>query len=221
MPGDRVEEPPQRGKLPVHGDPKRLEHPRGRVNIPWPGPPGDCRGNQLREPCGRPDRILFSALHHRAGDPPGKPLLSELEEEVGEILLPRVPEDIGRRGPAAVRIPPHVEGTLHPEREAACRVVELEGGDPQVEQCAVERPPTRGLTQRVEVREVRTDKPNPGERREPGSGDLEHRGVRVGADQKAPGADPRRNLRRVPAGTGRTVEEDLAGSGGHPFQRLM
>jgi len=221
MPRDRLEERPQRGKLPVHGDPQRLEDPRCRVDVPRPGSPGDRRGNQVGEPGGRPDRVAFPALHHRAGDPPGKPLLSEPEEEVREILLPRVPEDLGRRWPTAVRIPAHVEGTFHPEREAARRVVELEGGDPQVQQRAVERPPARGLTQRIEVREVRADQPHPGEIREPGGGDLEHRGVRVGADQKTPGADPGGNLRRVPAGSGRPVEEDLAGSGSHPFQRLM
>ena len=221
MPGDRVEERPERGEFPVHGDPQRLEHPRGRVDVPWPGPPGDRRGNQFREPGGRPDRVPFPALDHRAGDPPGKPLLPELEEDVREILLPRVPEDLRRRRPAAVRVPPHVEGTLHPERETARGVVELEGRDPQVEQGAVERLPTRGLTQRIEVREVRPDEPHPGERRESTGGDPEHRGVRVGADQKTPFADPGGDLRRMPSGSGRPVEEDLAGGRGHPFQRLM
>ena len=77
-------------------------------------------------------------------------LLAVLVDHVGELPLAHAVHEVGGRGRARA-VHPHVERALGLEAEAALGIVELHGGDPEVEQDAVRRLARESLRDLAEV----------------------------------------------------------------------
>src|SRR5262249_31706673 len=94
---------------------------------------GDDVG-KLRGPC---DRRFLPARDNGPGDRPGPLLLAECADDGGKLALGQLIDEVacGRAGAA----PAHVETAVLAEGEAALRLVELHGGDAEIERHAVDR----------------------------------------------------------------------------------
>ena len=71
------------------------------------------------------------------GDAARGAFLAEFEQHVGQFALGQRVDQVGRGRAAAAHA--HVERTVAAEREAARRIVELEGGDAEVQHHAIQR----------------------------------------------------------------------------------
>ena len=71
--------------------------------------------------------------HHRRRDPPGEPLLAVLPQHPGQLAGRVGVHDVGGRRPGR-RVHPHVQRRVLRVGEAAPRLVQLQRGDPEVEQ---------------------------------------------------------------------------------------
>ena len=80
---------------------------------------------------------LRAAADDGPGDRPGALLLAVAEEDVGELRLAQLVDQIGRAGAFAAHA--HVERSVAAEGEAALGLVELHGGDAEIERNPVGR----------------------------------------------------------------------------------
>ena len=102
-------------------------------------PPGSCQisdGDEIGElPC-RLEGLPAARLDDGARDRAGAALLAVVVEDVGEFRFRRLVDEVG--GARALALHAHVERAVAAEREAALRLVELHGGDADVEHDAVD-----------------------------------------------------------------------------------
>ena len=101
----------------------------------WPRRGIDAADDR-RQPSGRVNGRFASRFDDRAGDPPREALLAIGEDRVGQLALAGPRHQIGRRAPFAP-IHAHVERLVALEAEPASRRVELQRGDAEIREGAV------------------------------------------------------------------------------------
>lgn len=113
----------------IHCDADRLED-AGKV--PWPRAGSQYRTNGAHEVIGRLKRAIRPAPNHLGCESSRLALVGILPEGLRQLLLfySREPGS----GGGSVRPHSHVEGRALTKREATLLIVELTGGDPEVEQ---------------------------------------------------------------------------------------
>jgi hypothetical protein len=129
--------PIESAELVVHLDPQGLERPLGRVTPGTPGSGGDRLAHQLCQAGGRRDGCRAALPLDGLGDPAGEPLLAVLPKDPAELDHGVRVDHIGRSS-SRRRVHPHVQERVAGVSEAAIVGVELERGDPEVEQHPVD-----------------------------------------------------------------------------------
>ncbi len=87
------------------------------------------------KPPGRGDRMLGTRRDDRARNAAGLPLLPEFIENIGQFLGRKVSDEIG--GTGAGRAHAHIERAVHAKAEAALRIIQLEGGNAEIQHDAI------------------------------------------------------------------------------------
>jgi hypothetical protein len=138
----RVERGLQFGELAIDVNAQRLEHAGGRMLVALLAA-GDARDHlgELGRALERPHATI---LHDGARDARRQALFAVLAKDSDELGQRRAVDDIGGALPRTRRHA-HVERTVLQETEAALGVIELRGGDAQIEQDAVELEPRLDL----------------------------------------------------------------------------
>ena len=131
----------------VHRDAQRLEAAGRRMGIARLPADGlfDRRGEHRR----RGDGLVGARRDDEVRDAPGFAFLAIGIEQIGEIFLFEAIDEVRRA--VAVTTHPHVERTVAHEGKAAQRLVELHGGDADVEHHAIDR---GGAGELIEGREA-------------------------------------------------------------------
>ena len=88
-------------------------------------------GHQTGKLCGRRDRLTRPLSDNVSRDPPRRPFLAVLPNDVGQFAFAQTIDQIRRRA-AEARIESHVERAVVPEAEPTRRVIQLIGREPQV-----------------------------------------------------------------------------------------
>src|SRR5690606_13836346 len=97
--------------------------------------------DDLRELRGARDRLFRARAHDRVGHATREALFSEPGDHLANLVDARTSEP-RRNGLPACRIHAHVERAVRPEAETARWIVELRGGDTEVEEHATARAAT-------------------------------------------------------------------------------
>ena len=117
-------------ELVVDVDAERLEHAGRWMTSRLPATADDALDETRELSCAR-ERLRLAIGDDGARNGAGSPLLAQMEEDVGELRLAPAVDDIGGRDPGFRHA--HVERAVGLERESALRLVELHGGDADVE----------------------------------------------------------------------------------------
>jgi hypothetical protein len=170
---------------------------------------------------GRADARPGPHLHQAPGDPPRRRLLAVLVDDAGQLGLGRPPDDLGG-GQRLPCVEAHVERLVPLEREAAPAPLQLERGQPQVEEDGVRRDRAARPGLGVERAEVGVPEDAPiFEWGEPARGVGERLLVPVEAEEAALGG-VRQERRRVAAESHGPIDDPGAGwHGGEPAQDLV
>ncbi len=134
----------------IHRDAQRLEGARRRMRLVRLGP--HHLGHDLGKLERAHDRRLGTRLDDRLGDAARVALLAEAVDQVGELGFRQLRHQIGR-GDAGTRHA-HVERPVAAEREAALALVELHGGDADIEHHAVDLRRVQHARHLVEIAEA-------------------------------------------------------------------
>jgi len=138
-------------QLVVDRDAESLEDARRGVDAARP--PRLHAGDETAEIVRRSEWRFDAATDDRSRDARRLRLLAVLGEDASKVLLCPGIHDVGRRG-AKIWIGTHVERSWGPEAEAPPLVGQLHGGEPEVQQDAVDRCEAALAGQLIENREV-------------------------------------------------------------------
>jgi hypothetical protein len=139
--------------LVVDGDADALEGAgRGMDAALAPDGGGNGPGDQLGERAGAGQLAGAAGALDGGHDPAPVVLLAQIADGADQFLVAGGLQPL-RGGQIVARVHAHVGPGIEPEGKAAVALVELEGGDPEVEQDAVEA----GVGQRGQVAEVQVD----------------------------------------------------------------
>src|SRR5262249_47238057 len=125
----------QLAELVVHGDAQRLESARGRIAL-VPALRANGAAHDLGELARALDGLLLARLDDGARYAPALPLFTVAPDDVGELGLVAFVDDVG--GGAAGALHAHVERPGGAEGKAAFGIVELHGGDAEIERHAID-----------------------------------------------------------------------------------
>ena len=115
--------------------------------------------DQRRELARALERRLLPVLDDGRRDGARAPLLAKPEQDIRDLVFLECIDNIGRAPPRARH--PHVERPVAHEGEAALRLVELHGGNAEVQHNAVHPVPADGARRVLHLREWRLDQPEP------------------------------------------------------------
>jgi len=174
-------------ELTIHGDAKRLEHAGGGID-----PATTLRlhtGDEAAEIVRIEEWLARAAANDGGRDATCLGLLAELAERAAQLALVPAVHDVRRRD-AEVRVGAHVQWSFRAKAEASPLVRELERGETEVEENAVERREAVGGGHDVEKREVGADENGAvTEACENATGFGECRGIHIETDEASAGAD--------------------------------
>ena len=108
------------------------------MDVPGVKLAGNGPFDQSGQLVGADQRLPAPKIHHRRRNPPGLPLLPEVIKNIGQILFRQLVEQVGR-GRSPARVHPHVQRSAGAEAEAPGRGIQLQGGNPKVEQDPIHR----------------------------------------------------------------------------------
>ncbi len=173
----------------VHRDTERLEGPRRGMHL-RPPPPAQRLLHELRQLQRPRERRLGAPPRDGPRDPPALPLLAVHPDDPGQLVLLGRVHQVRRRRPFDAHA--HVQRPVGHEREAPLRLVELHGGNPQVEGDAIRRPRPKD---RVHLRKSRFHEPEAVTRKSRGEATnrrvaIERHDLRT-RRQEGPGVTPR------------------------------
>src|SRR5205823_5007851 len=141
-------------KLVVDRDAKSLEDTRRGIDAARP--PRLDAGNETAKVVGRLERHLDTATDDRSRDARRLRLLAVLGEDASKVLLSPAIHDVGCPDPF-VRVRTHVQRASRAKAEAPLFVGELDGGESEIQEDAVDRNDTVRAGHVVKIREVRSD----------------------------------------------------------------
>jgi hypothetical protein len=141
-------------ELAIDGDAERLEHTRRRIDAATTL----ClhSRDEAAEIVSREERLSDPATHDGGGDTTSLGLLAELAECAAQLTLVPAVHDVGRRD-AEVRVGAHVQWAFRAKAEASPLICELERGETEIEEDAIERRQAVARGHDVEKREVGSD----------------------------------------------------------------
>ena len=133
--GSVVEQGFQHPQLIVHGNPQGLEAAGGGMDAPMALFGRIAAGNGIGQSCGAPLAVIPGAFGlEPACNPPGKPFLAVVEEQIGQgVFLQAVDQRCGGFS-AAFGVHAHVQRSVGAEAEAALGHIELMAADAQISQ---------------------------------------------------------------------------------------
>ena len=175
--------------------------------------------------CDGAGQLQGGAQRPLADDAPGDgtavALLAVAPEEVGQLLLGVGVDDVCRRE-ALLGAEAHVQGSLGLEAEAPRLIGQLQAGEAEVEQHAVDRGEAVGAADVGQVAEVAFDK-NGGiaEGSQAGAGEAQGAGVGVNAEKEAAGRGGLQHGIGVAAGRYGAIDIEPPGLHGHGAQDLV
>ncbi len=206
--------PLQPRELAVDLDAQRLEGPLGRVAA---GPLGGLRqgvADQLDEPGAVGEGLLLAPTDDRGHDPLGLLLLAVLAQDPDQLARRVGVQDLGGADARGL-VHPHVQRRVLRVSEPAVGLVQLHGGDAQVEEDALDGREAQPVQDLGEVGVDRVDEGGPvAEGREPLAGEPQGLLVAVEADQTDLGEPGQQGL-AVAAEAEGAVDDDGPG----PLQR--
>ena len=211
-PTARTKDPERRGEalreiaeLVVDGHPERLEYARRRIDLGAAG--GLDAGDEPAELVSCRERPAGPAAHDRRGDARGLGLLAELGEDPPQrAVVPGVHDVGGRDGEPWIGA--HVEGSARVEAEASGIVGQLDRGEAEIEEDAVELAEAVLTGDGIANREVRLNEDGAiAEGREARSGDGERGGIDVEAKKSSIRRAAFEECGSMPATADRAIEE--------------
>ena len=192
-------------ELVVDDDAQRLKDARRRIDA-TPALRLHAR-DEAAEIVGRKERLRCAAARDRGRDTTRLGLLAELAERTAQLALVPAVHDVCRRD-AEVRVGAHVQWACRAKAEASPLVCELERGETEVEEDAVERRETVLAGHDVEKREVRTDEDRAlTETREDATSFCERGGIDIEADEASARTGALEDRRGMSAASDRAVEK--------------
>src|SRR5438034_518848 len=191
-------------KLVVDRDAKSLEDTRRGIDAARP--PRLDAGNETAKVVGRLERHLDTATDDRSRDARRLRLLAVLGEDASKVLLSPAVHDVGCPD-ASVRVRTHVQRAARAKAEAPLLVGELNRGESEIQEDAVDRNETVRAGHVVEKREVRSCEDRAvTEARELARGEAERGGIAIEPEELAARRGCIEDGGGVPAGTDRPVE---------------
>src|SRR5712692_3437790 len=187
-------------ELVVDRDAESLEDARRGVDAARPPRLDAC--HETAEVVGRLERRLDAATDDRSRDARRLRFLAVLGEDSSKVLLSPAVHDVGRPEPS-VRVRTHVQRASRAKAEAPLFVAELDGGESEIQEDAVDRDKAVLAGHVVEKREVRSREDRAiSEARELSPSHGERRGVAVESEE------PPARRARVEDGSGVTASAD-------------
>ncbi len=192
-------------ELAVHGDAERLEDASRRIDAATTLVLH--ARDEAAEVVGHEEGLTGAAANDGGRDATRLGLLAELAERAAQLALVPAVHDVGRRD-AEVRVGAHVQWAFRAKAEASPLVCELERGETEVEEDAVERRETVTRGHDVEKREVRANEDRAlTESREDITSFRERCGVDIEPDELAGPTGTFQDRLRVAARSDRAVEK--------------
>jgi hypothetical protein len=192
-------------ELVIDGDAKRLEHARRGIDATATL----ClhARDEPTEVVRRKERLARAAAHDRGSDATRLGLLAELAERTAQLALVPAVHYVCRRD-AEVRVGAHVQWAFRAKAEASPLVSELERGETEVKEDAVERREAVARGHDVEKREVGSDEDRAlSEPCENAARFAECCGIDIETDEAPARADAFEDGFRVATGSQRAVEK--------------
>src|SRR5256886_2022381 len=191
-------------ELVVDRDAKSLEDTRRGIDAARP--PRLDAGYETAKVVGRLERRLDTATDDRSRDARRLRLLAVLGEDASKVLLSPAVHDVGCPD-ASVRVRTHVQRAARAKAEAPLFVGELNRGESEIQEDAVDRNEAVRAGQVVEKREVRSGEDGGvTEARELARGDTERGGIAIEPEEPAARRGCIEDGGGVPAGTDRPVQ---------------